>query len=251
MWSIFRLQLLISVLLSSLALPTTAYPRPAATESSSVKNVVDDTAQAIHRVGVTTSVQSLESDHERATTAAAAAAATSLRPRNFPGFHEYLDIGGGWNMYYSTWPAIALPVRKYMSEMPYHRYRSGSNDIRVSRGVLVPPWSIYFPRRCLPTQALSPLGNPLTFEIHNRTGRLGPLPPLRLHPHPDPRQMEHIPAPARLHPHIRRHPHCHVLPAETDPLALRGKLRGKVAGDHPGRVDWCLSGYAEPGGVGY
>ena len=37
-----------------------------------------------------------------------------LKPRSV-GFQEYLDIGSGWNMYYSSWPSIALPVRKYIS----------------------------------------------------------------------------------------------------------------------------------------
>ncbi|KAF6222051.1 hypothetical protein HO133_001137 [Letharia lupina] len=27
------------------------------------------------------------------------------------GFRDFLDIGGGWNMYYSAWPAVALPVQ--------------------------------------------------------------------------------------------------------------------------------------------
>lgn len=33
-----------------------------------------------------------------------------LKPRSV-GFQEYLDIGSGWNMYYSSWPSIALPVQ--------------------------------------------------------------------------------------------------------------------------------------------
>ena len=31
--------------------------------------------------------------------------------RRSRGFQSYLDIGSGWNMYYSSWPSIALPVQ--------------------------------------------------------------------------------------------------------------------------------------------
>ena len=40
------------------------------------------------------------------------AARTSLRRRSL-GFQQFLEIGNGWNMYYSSWPSIVLPVRKY------------------------------------------------------------------------------------------------------------------------------------------
>ena len=98
-----RLQLLRSVLLFLVFLTTChAQPVKASSSISTVKNA----AQGRDDVEVK-SVQSLERDSERA-----AAAAIRLRPRALLGFHEYLDIGGGWNMYYSARPAIALPVRK-------------------------------------------------------------------------------------------------------------------------------------------
>lgn len=37
----------------------------------------------------------------------------SLKRRSL-GFHDFIDIGIGWNMYYSSWPAVALPVRMYL-----------------------------------------------------------------------------------------------------------------------------------------
>lgn len=36
---------------------------------------------------------------------------TLLLLRRSHGFQSYLDIGSGWNMYYSSWPSIALPVQ--------------------------------------------------------------------------------------------------------------------------------------------
>lgn len=111
---ISRLGLLISVVLS-LALLTTCHPRPAA--SSLIITV--DHAQDSH-VGAT-SAQSLKSDER--------AADTRLSPRGL-GFQEYLDIGGGWNMYYSSWPSIALPVRKYI--LGYRTLlRSGSSKSKA------------------------------------------------------------------------------------------------------------------------
>ena len=98
-----RLQLLRSVLLFLVFL-TTCHAQPV--KASSSLSTVNNAAQGRDDVEV---IQSLERDDERA---AAAAAATRLRPRVLLGFHEYLDIGGGWNMYYSARPAIALPVRK-------------------------------------------------------------------------------------------------------------------------------------------
>ena len=42
-----------------------------------------------------------------------ALAVKSLKRRSL-GFKEFLDIGIGWNMYYSSWPAFVLPVRTYI-----------------------------------------------------------------------------------------------------------------------------------------
>ena len=95
-----RLQLLITVLLS-FALLTTCHPRPAAT---SLISTVDPSSEASHSQIGGTHVQSIRSDER--------AAVSKLRPRGLHGFQELLDIGSGWNMYYSSWPAIALPVRK-------------------------------------------------------------------------------------------------------------------------------------------
>lgn len=122
-----RLLFLVSVLLSFLASRTSAHPRPAAAADSLGNTVISDTARVRQPIGFTTSVQSLENDHERAI----AASSPSLTPRAPLGFHEYLEIGNGWNMYYSTWPAMALPVRKSMLEMPYHCDRSSSNETPV------------------------------------------------------------------------------------------------------------------------
>lgn len=99
-----RLQLLISVLLF-LVLLTTCHARPAI--ASSLIGTVDNAARDRHEsIGVRSSPSRKRDDGH------AAAAATRRRPRALPGFHQYLHIGGGWNMYYSSRPAIALPVRK-------------------------------------------------------------------------------------------------------------------------------------------
>lgn len=95
---ISRLQLLVLFILSFLALRTTCHPRP--TPSSLTTTV--DPAQANHEVAASP-MQDCESGER--------SASTSLRRRNL-GFHEFLDIGLGWNMYYSSWASIALPVRK-------------------------------------------------------------------------------------------------------------------------------------------
>ncbi|KAL9063680.1 MAG: hypothetical protein Q9161_009339 [Pseudevernia consocians] len=94
-------KLLRSVLLF-LVFFTTCHAQPV--KASSLISTVNNAAQGRDDVEV---IQSLERDDERA----AAAATTRLRPRVLLGFHEYLDIGGGWNMYYSARPAIALPVQ--------------------------------------------------------------------------------------------------------------------------------------------
>ena len=44
-----------------------------------------------------------------------AAGTTELRRRSL-GFQHFLSIGNGWNMYYSSWPVVALPVRKWKFE---------------------------------------------------------------------------------------------------------------------------------------
>lgn len=97
----FRLQLWVSVVFFSLALLTTCHPRPAATSLV----IPADPAQGSRDVGVA-AVKHLERDGR--------AVATSLRPRVLT-FHQYLDIGNGWNMYYSSWPSVVLPVRKCVS----------------------------------------------------------------------------------------------------------------------------------------
>ena len=94
-----RLQLLGVFLLSFLALRTTCHPRPTAgTRATTV-----DLAQDGH-VGIT-SVSGLISVDR--------ASNTSLGRRNL-GFQDFLPIGNGWNMYYSSWPIMALPVREYL-----------------------------------------------------------------------------------------------------------------------------------------
>ncbi len=98
------LQLLITVLLS-FALLTTCHPRPAAI---SLISTVDPISKASHSQIGGTYVQSIQSDER--------AAVSKLRPRSHHGFQDFLDIGSGWNMYYSSWPAIALPVRKYICQ---------------------------------------------------------------------------------------------------------------------------------------
>ena len=95
-----RLQRLIVLVLSFLALQTTCHPRPAASSPVAASDPVKDDLDA----GVT-SVRELE-NFERA-------AGTSLERRSLE-FRQFLDIGNGWNMYYSSWPSIALPVRKYI-----------------------------------------------------------------------------------------------------------------------------------------
>ena len=95
-----RLQSLIIFVLSFLALQTTCHPRPAASSPVAASDPIQDGLDA----GVT-SIQGLES-FERV-------AGTNLDRRNL-GFRQFLDIGNGWNMYYSSWPSIALPVRKYI-----------------------------------------------------------------------------------------------------------------------------------------
>lgn len=76
-------------------------------------------------------------------------AASILKPRSV-GFQEYLDIGSGWNMYYSSWPSIALPVRTYI-------------PINVCR---FPPWAI--PSQDLSAVEITPLNSPhLPFFLFN------------------------------------------------------------------------------------
>ena len=97
-----RLQLLGVFLFSFLALRTTCHPRP--TASSQATTV--DIAQDGHVVGVT-SFSGLTSVDR--------ASNTSLGRRDL-GFQQFLPIGNGWNMYYSSWPVMALPVREYHIE---------------------------------------------------------------------------------------------------------------------------------------
>ena len=68
--------------------------------------IVHDAAPA-GPFGEVTSVRSRKSDERAAT-------ATGLKLRALF-FHEFLNIGSGWNMYYSAAPSIALPVRTYNS----------------------------------------------------------------------------------------------------------------------------------------
>ena len=94
-----RSQFSMTAVLIFLMLLTPCYPRPFAALSTSAV----DSAQTTHHTSATT-IPSIIQNDERI-------AATGLGPRAL-GFHQYLDIGGGWNMYYSSWPSIALPVRK-------------------------------------------------------------------------------------------------------------------------------------------
>ena len=97
-----RLQLLGVFLLSFLALHTTCHPRPTASSRATTVDIAQDS----HVVGIT-SVSRL--------TGVDRASNTSLGRRNL-GFQQFLPIGNGWNMYYSSWPVMALPVREYHIE---------------------------------------------------------------------------------------------------------------------------------------
>ena len=109
-----RLQLLGVFLLSLLFLRTTCHPRP--TASSQVATI--DIAQDGHVVGVT-SIPGL--------TSIGRASDNSLGRRSL-GFGDFLNIGNGWNMYYSSWPVLALPVREYHFE-----YRTPTDLVATPR----------------------------------------------------------------------------------------------------------------------
>lgn len=96
------LQLPFVFVLSFLASQTICHPRP--TASSLVTAV--DLAQNSYDVRVASTPDF---------TIVQRAAGASLRRRS-PGFQHFLELGEGWNMYYSSWSSIALPVRKYQRE---------------------------------------------------------------------------------------------------------------------------------------
>ncbi len=95
MRSVSFLQLLGLLALGFLAVRTSCYPGHAVTSLAATDDGHDRGVPSVPEVrGV-----------ERA-------ARTSLRRRSL-GFQQFLEIGNGWNMYYSSWPSIVLPVRKY------------------------------------------------------------------------------------------------------------------------------------------
>ena len=92
------LQLVFVFVLFFLVLHTACHPRPTARCPATA----DDLTQDSHHVGAPSNPDLITVER---------AAGTSLR-RRMIGFQHFLEIGGGWNMYYSSWPSIALPVRK-------------------------------------------------------------------------------------------------------------------------------------------
>ena len=95
-----HLRFRIVIILFILTLRTACHPRPVATSSLAT---TADLEQDSHNIHVTTAPGSSSVENT---------AENSLSRRNM-GFQHYLDIGSGWNMYYSSWPSVALPIRKY------------------------------------------------------------------------------------------------------------------------------------------
>lgn len=99
MQPLWSLQLLTLTFLSLISL-TSCHPRPhdlPAVKAASISLASIQAAENLVRNNAPTN----------------ALAVKSLKRRGL-GFHEFLDIGIGWNMYYSSWPAVALPVRTYI-----------------------------------------------------------------------------------------------------------------------------------------
>ena len=94
------MRLMFVFVLSFLALRTTCHPRPTTRSLATTAELAQDS----YDVGVP-SVPDF--------TTVERAAGTSVRRRSPPGFHHFLEMGAGWNMYYSSWSSIALPVGKY------------------------------------------------------------------------------------------------------------------------------------------
>ena len=101
------LQRLVLFVLSTFALLATCHPRPAATSLSNTPYP----GVAGHDVEVTSSPDFTSVERT-------ANAILRQRDLGIVGFREFVDIGSGWNMYYSTWPSVILPVRKYDSYLP-------------------------------------------------------------------------------------------------------------------------------------
>ena len=91
-------QLLVILALSFLALRSNCHPRP--TVDSLVTSF--DLERDVRHIDIRTMPE--VTDVERA-------AGTRLRHRSI-GFQHIMDLGSGWNMYYSSWASFALPVSK-------------------------------------------------------------------------------------------------------------------------------------------